>query len=58
MGAEGVNIPSAFIKATCTLLLLSYLKVTPQRMKNFILSQSSESLLAPFGTPAASTYST
>lgn len=58
MGTEAVNIPSAFIKAVSTLLSLSYLKVTPQRMKNFILPQSSESLLAPFGTPAASTYST
>lgn len=57
MGTEDVNIPSAFIEVVYTLPLLCYLKVTPQRMKNFILSQSSESLLSPFGTPAASTYS-
>lgn len=57
-GAEGINILSAFISTTHTLLLLSYLKVTPHRMENFILSQSSEPLLAPFGTPAASTYFT
>lgn len=44
MGAEAVNIPSAFIKAVCTLPSLCYLKVTPHRMKNFTPSQSSESL--------------